>query len=155
MQWGQSRQAGPVVTGGLLLSLLVHPLTAEVDAAAQALQEPEEPEEPEVTIEIDWGTAQQQLFLETSGRHACAPPAVTNRLSIFIGRVRSETGHLQRAMTEMLCIFCKDSCLWARMWKFGLGPGIVEYSPGGWTEGRVGLVSCTHSLQDAWTNWLQ
>lgn len=33
--------------------------------------------------------------------------AVINRLSAFIGRVRSETGHLQRAMTDMLCTFCQ------------------------------------------------
>lgn len=53
-------------------------------------------------------------------------PAVTNRLSVFIGRVRSETGHLQRAMTEMLGTFCKDPCLWARMLKFSSEAGVVS-----------------------------
>lgn len=85
------------------MSFLVRSLPAEVDVAAQA---PQEPVEPEVTIEIAWGAARQQLFLETRGRQARLLPAVANKLSAFIGTVRSETGHLQRATTDTLCTFC-------------------------------------------------
>lgn len=83
-------------------------------------------------------------------------PAVTNRLSVFIGRVRSETGHLQRAMTDTLCIFCMDSCLWARMlhvqlraWGRGVQSRWLDHK-GGWVLCPVPLPSRT----DTWTYWL-